>query len=82
MQQGRAADNRRKVRAALDELKDRGVVLNYTEAPLLEGRKVIDARYTVKPTPHFVSEQKAANKRSSDALQAAGKTGLVIKPKP
>lgn len=81
LQQGRPADNRRKVRNALEELKERGVVMTYDEAPLLEGRKVIDARYTVKPTSHFITEQKAANKRSTDALQAAGKAGLAIKPK-
>ena len=74
LQQGRSNDNRRKVSAALDELVSRSVLISDDTDVRKEGRKIVDTKYTVRPHPDFVGEQKAANKRGRDdhmrALQA------------
>ena len=36
-----------------------------------QGRKIIDVKYTLRPASDFISEQKAANKRSRDAQNKA-----------
>ena len=66
LQQGRVNDNRRKVLAALDELKEREVLTDYKFEVKKEGRKIVDVKYTVEPAQHFIGEQKAANKRDSN----------------
>ncbi len=66
LQQGRVNDNRRKVLAALDELKEREVLTAYQFEVKKEGRKIVDVKYTVEPARHFIGEQKAANKRDSN----------------
>jgi hypothetical protein len=65
LQQGRPNDNRRKVLAALDELKERDVLASYTFDIRKEGRKIVDVKYLVQPAQNFISEQKAANKRDT-----------------
>ena len=67
LQQGRSNDNRRKVVAALNELISRNVLTSYNLDLRKEGRKIVDAKYTVRPALDFVAEQKAANKRRHDA---------------
>ncbi len=67
LQQGRSNDNRRKVLTALDELVSCGVLIGYDPNIHREGRKVIDVKYTLRPAPDFVREQKAANKRDRDS---------------
>ena len=71
-------DNRKKVLAALDELKETGALFSYEIEEKWDGRKIIDIKYTVKPTQEFSSEQKAANKRESIAQDKAVKEGLQI----
>ena len=66
LQQGRGNDNRRKVIMALDELVSREVLTEYESKTKKQGRKIIDVKYTVRPAANFVTEQKAANKRSRD----------------
>lgn len=66
LQQGRVNDNRRKVLAALDELKERKVLQNYKCDIKKEGRRIVDVKYTVVPATNFVGEQKAANKRDTN----------------
>lgn len=73
LQQGRVNDNRRKVLAALDELKKRSVIQSYEAEPKKDGRRIIDVKYLVVPTQSFVGEQKAANKRQSDNKVAISK---------
>lgn len=75
LQQGRAIDNRRKVLAALDELKARQVLSEYKSDIQKEGRKIIDVKYTVKSTREFIKDQKAANKRTTDNAQKMKKVG-------
>lgn len=70
--------NRQKVKSSLNELVDRGVLINYIEDDRKEGRKIIDVKYTVTPTSDFISEQKAANKRSKDGYIQAKNSGLLI----
>ena len=78
LQQGRSNDNRRKVVAALNELISRNVLTSYNVDLRKEGRKIVDAKYTVRPAPDFVAEQKAANKRGHDAhMQGVLQAGEV-----
>lgn len=70
--------NRQKVKSSLNELVDRGVLISYIEDNRKKGRKIIDVKYTVTPTSHFISEQKAANKRSKDGHIQAKNSGLLI----
>lgn len=65
LQQGRFNDNRRKVLAALDELKEREVLNEYRCDIKKDGRKIVDVKYTVQSGRHFIGEQKAANKRDT-----------------
>lgn len=66
LQQSTIARNRAKIFEALDELKESSVIREYEETPKRDGRKIISAVYTLRPTHVFVSEQKAANKRRKD----------------
>jgi hypothetical protein len=79
LQQATEGRNRQKVKSSLDELVKRGVLFNYEDEPRMEGRKIIDVKYTVIPTSDFVSEQKAANKRAKDANIKALDSGLITK---
>ena len=73
LQQGREADNRKKLVSALNELIERGVLLKYDTDEQIEGRKIVDVKYTVTAAPDFIAEQKAANKRRKDSeMQALG----------
>ncbi len=71
-------DNRLKVLAGLDELKEKGAISSYEVEERREGRKIEDVKYTVMPTHEFSSEQKAANKREQLAVEKAVKSGLPI----
>ncbi|MCP5006263.1 MAG: hypothetical protein GY941_20340 [Planctomycetes bacterium] len=64
--QKKASHNRHKVIMSLDELVSRNVLMNYDVDMRKQGRKIIDVKYTLQTSPSFNSEQKAANKRSSD----------------
>lgn len=78
LQQAREANNREKVTASLDELVKRGVLCRYTSHIRKEGRRIVDVKYTVYPSRSFVTEQKAANKRSTEAQQKALDKGIMI----
>ena len=67
LQQATEGKNRQKVKSALDELQERGVLLKYETDERKEERKITDVKYTLWATGDFISEQKAANKRASDA---------------
>ncbi len=64
--QKKASHNRHKVIMSLDELISRDVLMGYDVDIRKQGRKIIDIKYTLQTSPYFNSEQKAANKRSSD----------------
>ena len=76
LQQAREVDNRTKVVSALDELKRRDVIAQYQSVEQKQGRKIVDVVYNITPTLTFIKEQKAANKRFSDA---EGRIGPVDK---
>lgn len=78
LQQGRSNDNRRKVIMSFKELKRRNVLMDYSEDIRKEGRKIVDVKYTFRPSPDFVAEQKAANMRSSNNYTKAMNAGLKI----
>lgn len=67
LQQGRESDNRKKVVSALKELKKQNVLMRTEIDQRKNGNAIVDVKYTVFPSPDFVKEQKAANKRLSDA---------------
>ena len=62
-------NNRKKVRKALDELVNKGVIRGYEEEPIRVGRRIVDVkltfetgiRYTDQPTKSFTGDQKRAN---------------------
>jgi hypothetical protein len=79
LQQGRGIENRNKMLSALDELVARRVLDKYEVEQRKQGRVVSDVKYTVRPASEFIAEQKAANKRASDAgemLSGAARKGL------
>ena len=69
LQQGRIRDNRRKVLMALDELILCKVIHKYDVNVRKEGQKIVDVKYTIKPTLDFIKDQKAANKRTTGNLK-------------
>lgn len=76
LQQQRPVDNRRKVISALDELKRRKILRSYQAQMEKHGSKIIDVKYTIKPTMQFIEEQKAANRRGREASLVSHKAGL------
>lgn len=78
LRQGREADNRIKLKSALNELIDRGVLLKYEIEEQKEGRKIFDIKYTVTASPDFVGEQKAANKRRKNSEMRALGAGVSL----
>ena len=75
LQQGRERDNHKKVMDALQELKDKMVLADFTAEKTPAG----DWKYTVTATGEFVSEQKAANKRRADSEQKAINAGISVR---
>ena len=71
LQQSREIDNRRKVLAALNELKKQGAIARYVTEDRKDGRKIIDVKYTITPSSDFIVEQKAANKRAKNNQETA-----------
>lgn len=72
------ADNVRKLKSALDELVKCGVILFYKEERQLKGKKIEEIIFLITPSPDFVSEQKAANMRSSNNIETKKATNLKI----
>lgn len=70
LQQGRETDNRKKVISSLEELQKCGVLMRYETDERRQGRKVVDIKYTLYSGSDFIREQKAANKRATDAERA------------
>jgi hypothetical protein len=57
------------------ELVNTAVLLKYEKNPLTGLRgKILDVVYTLYPTPEFVKDTKAANKRQQDSLKIINKT--------
>lgn len=73
LQQSQEKENRRKVISSIEELIEEKVLISYEKKDKKEGRKIVDVKYTVIPSQEFISEQKAANKRSSDVVNKANK---------
>ncbi|HEY5864672.1 MAG TPA: hypothetical protein VI542_03835 [Candidatus Tectomicrobia bacterium] len=64
-QSERGKDNRKRVEEALEELKEKRVLIRY-EAEILRGQraKVLDAKYILYPDMDFITEVKRANSRA------------------
>ncbi len=56
-------DNIAKVKQALEEMKENEVIEKYEVIPTLEGRKIVEAKFTIIPHPSFIAEVKFANKQ-------------------
>ena len=76
LQQVTEEGNRRKVLSALKELIKKDVLLRYITDEHKTGRKITNIKYTVFPSPDFITEQKAANKRSRDHEQTSLNAGV------
>jgi hypothetical protein len=69
LEYARMRDAVRKLDEALNELRDHRVLLCYVKNERKgEKGKILDVNYVLTPHPAFVSQIKAANKRSSEAL--------------
>lgn len=77
LQQGNDRRNRAKVITALDQLKKEGVLSSYVTEERKLGRKIENVKYILTPSKHFISEQKASNKRESDAQKNLLETSLT-----
>ena len=77
LQQSTERDNRKKVISCLEEAIEEKVISRYETDERKQGRKIVDVKYTVFPTSEFISEQKAANKRSTDNHLTAKRARIV-----
>lgn len=73
LQQATEDRNRQKVVSALKELVGNRVILKYQVQEQLQGRKIIDVKYTLFSSIEFIAEQKAANKRAKNNLETIKK---------
>lgn len=78
LQQKDDRGNRQKMLSALSELKAAGVLSEFKIEEIKTGRAVIDVKYTLTPSDQFIKEQKAANKRQSDASLKAQQEGIAL----
>ena len=62
------SSNINQVAKALDEMKEKKIILGCEEEKIKDGRKIADVKYTLTPHPHFTSEVMKANKRSAKVL--------------
>jgi hypothetical protein len=66
----RDRDSVRKLDEAMDELQDRGILIDFNRKEQRGARnRILDVKYTLSPHPDFVKQIKAANKRLSDSRQ-------------
>jgi len=68
-QYARLRDNLRDVEIALDEMKEKDILLSYKAERILENskrNKLLDAKLTLIPNPSFAGEVIRANKKQSD----------------
>jgi hypothetical protein len=77
LQQKDERHNRAKVLEALGEMKELGIISEFTTESKKEGNKVVDVKYTLYPTKEFIAEQKAANKRAREGLEIASSAGVL-----
>jgi hypothetical protein len=77
LQQQSEAGNRRKALDAHEQLVEKGVLSRFEVDEVKEGRKIIDVKYTLFPTPEFVIEQKAANRRAKNNREIAEKKAIL-----
>lgn len=78
LQQATEDKNRNKAEDALNELIKKGNLARWTKDVRREGRRIVDIKYVVYPSPSFIGEQKAANKRTSEQQMLALQSGTVI----
>ncbi|SFL25758.1 hypothetical protein SAMN05216302_10492 [Nitrosomonas aestuarii] len=64
--------NRQKVLSALNELVEKNIVAKYETDQRKTGRTITNVKYTIYPSQEFISEQKAANKRSYQSEKISG----------
>ena len=78
----RMSNNRAKVKKAFDELIAKGVLRDYQERPIKQGRKIVEVEYTLQTgmgpydgqtNAGFVSDQKRASHFRSKQLDALAK---------
>ena len=68
LETNRVTKDRKKLEEALDQLKDAGVLLDWTgEERRGEKNAIVDVLYTLQAHPDFSSDMKAANARRNDA---------------
>ncbi|UUA75288.1 hypothetical protein [Cellvibrio sp. QJXJ] len=79
LQQSDDRGNRRKVLDALQELKDGGVLADFTHEERKQGRQVVDVKYKLIASPAFIKDQKEANLRHKNHYSTAQQNGLELR---
>lgn len=62
-------DNIYQVQKALDEMKEHEALGEYSVETVKDGRRIIDAKFVLRPHSSFIKDAKFANKRSKDIKQ-------------
>jgi hypothetical protein len=71
LNRGREVDNRRDVDEAFEELVKKKVLREIKKTNITQGRgKVVEVVYELFPSPEFVKEMKASNKRALNSKAA------------
>lgn len=78
LEQANDRSNRRKVSDSLQELITKGVINEYSSTEKKDGKKIIDVVYEITPSPKFITEQIAGNKRTNQMVQDAQQRGIQI----
>jgi len=78
LQQQKEGNNRAKILSSFNELKEKGVILNYVIDERKKGRAIVEIKYTIKASPEFIKEQMASNKRATDTKIIAQKSGIQL----
>lgn len=72
------------VNEALEEMKEKQIIVRFLSEKILEGRKIIDVKFTLWPHPEFISEVIKSNKRkgrsSPEELAAFYKMNRINPP--
>jgi hypothetical protein len=77
----RDRDSVRKLDEAMDELQDRGILIDFNRKEQRGARnRILDVKYTLSPHPDFVKQIKAANKRLSDSRQQLKSLAAASRP--
>jgi hypothetical protein len=77
LQNPKISRNLEKLDAALKELQDARVLLDFGKDVIQGTHGAADAHYTLTPNPHFIADVKAANSRANAIADSASTRGIA-----